>query len=186
MIDIHKLSGRLGNEMFRDAYIYSQFRDGVIPDIYLQDPKYFEKYADEIKKRYGEGIGYLPYVSIHLRRGDYVGNDFYCQLWETGFYIDAIQYFPNRKFIVFSDDQDFAKKYFEGDKFSFDDSLDEIEALNKIASCDGHIIANSSFSYWGAFLSPHRGKVVCPSEKSWYADGQIRTRVPKDWIQIEL
>ena len=52
MINIHALSGRMGNEMFRHAYIYAQFRDGVIPDIYLQDSKYFEKYAGEIKEMF--------------------------------------------------------------------------------------------------------------------------------------
>ena len=42
MIPLWKLSGRLGNQMFQFAYLYAQEREGNIPDIYLQDEKYFE------------------------------------------------------------------------------------------------------------------------------------------------
>ena len=48
MRNIHDFSGRLGNEMFRHAYLYAQVRDGIIPDVYLQSYEYFEKYTDEI------------------------------------------------------------------------------------------------------------------------------------------
>lgn len=185
MIDPDKISGRLGNKMFQIAYLYSKVKEGKIPDLYVQDYKYFDKYKDEIKQLFGEGIGYLPYVAIHLRRGDYVGNPFYCQLWETGYYIDAINLFPGRKFLVFSDDIEFAKKYFEGDKFAFDES-NELEAFNKMASCESHIIANSSFSWWAAYLSTSlTQKVVAPTYDKYYTDGNTtRTVFPESWIQI--
>jgi hypothetical protein len=182
MRDIHQLSGRLGNEMFRDAYIYSQVREGNIPDIYCQDFKLFEKYADEIRQRYSDGIGLLPYVAIHLRRGDYVGNSFYTQLWETGYYINAINLFEGRQFLVFTDDLPFAQQYFTGDKFAFDDSLDAVEALNKMASCDGIITANSSLSWWGAFLNKTFDKKVYPLD--WFTDKVERVTFPQDWIGI--
>lgn len=186
MINPRTLFGRLGNELFRDAYIYAQVREGKIPDLYVQDPIYFEKYEAELKQRYGDGIGYLPYVSIHLRRGDYVGNPYYCQLWETGYYIDAVNLFPNRKFIIFSDDMEFAKRYFEGHKFAFDDSENEIDAFNRMASCSDHIIANSSFSFWAAYISPSISKkVVAPTYDKWYSDhNKTRTVIPKEWHQI--
>lgn len=186
MIDIHQFSGRMGNEMFRHAYLYAQARKGNIPDTYLQDPKYFEGYEDEIKKLFGEGIGYLPYVGIHLRRGDYVNHPFHANLAATGYYIDATNLFPNRKFLVFSDDIPFAKTYFEGDRFAFDDSESDLESFNKFASCDSHIIANSTWSWWGAYLSPTLAKkVVAPTFDKWYTDGNsTRTVIPPEWIQI--
>lgn len=184
MINSDTLFGRLGNRMFQMAYIYAQMKKGIVKDIYCQDFTLFEEYKDEIKQWFGEGIGYLPYVAIHVRRGDYVGNSFYCQLWETGYYIDAINQFPNRKFIIFSDDIKFCKIYFEGDKFAFDDSKDEIEAFNKMASCDGHIIANSSFSSWAAYLSSSKGKIIAPTIDKWYADGVDRITLPKHWIRV--
>lgn len=175
--------GRLGNRMFQGAYLYAQMKRGEIPDLYVQDPKYFEDYSDDIKTWYGEGIGYLPYVAIHLRRGDYVNNPFYVDLATTGYYIDAVNLFPDMKFIVFSDDMEFAKTYFEGDKFAFDESDSDLEAFNKMASCDSQIIANSSFSWWAAYLNKNPSKkVVAP--KLWHPDGITRTVIPKEWLQI--
>lgn len=191
MVNPDIIFGRLGNRMFQMAYIYAQMKDGNIPDIFLQDLKYFDKHRDEIKKLFGEGIGYLPYTAIHLRVGKnpinpnepkYNENPFYVNLPATGYYIEAIKLFPDTKFIVFSDDIDFAKKYFEGDRFAFDESSNEIEALNKMASCENHIIANSSFSWWGAYLSPHKGKTVYPS--LWFSDNIQRVTFPSDWIKI--
>lgn len=185
MIKTRTLFGGLGNTMFQMAYLYAQVKKGIIPDLYVQDIKYFQDYEDEIKAWYGGDIGYLPYVAIHLRRGDYVGNSFYCQLWETGYYIDAVNLFPNRKFLVFSDDIEFAKIYLEGDKFAFDDSENEIDALNKMASCDSQIIANSSFSWWAGFLNNNPSKkVVAPSVDKWFTDKQERIKCPDTWVRI--
>lgn len=196
MIDVHILSGRLGNEMFRDAYIYTQMREGNIPDVYVQSPEHFEKYADEIRERYGSGIGMLPYTGIHLRVGknplnpsepSYIDNPFYTPLCKTGYYIKALEHFPGGKFIVFSDDVEFAKTYFVGDRFVFDDSENDIQAFNKLASCQSLVIANSSWSWWAAYLSNNEGKkVICPREDEWYSDGQVRTKVPSDWVQVKL
>jgi hypothetical protein len=110
----------------------------------------------------------------------------YCQLWETGYYIDAINLFPNGKFLVFSDDMEFAKIYFTGDRFAFDESADDLEAFNKFASCDSHIIANSTWGYWGAYLSTAiNKKVIAPTYDKWYNDGnKTRTVIPPEWIQI--
>lgn len=175
--------GGLGNLLFKEAYLHAQMKKGNIPDVYLQDEAYFKDCADEIRARFSDDIGQLPYVSIHVRRGDYVGNPFYVDLAMTGYYIDAINHFPNDKFIVFSDDIDFAKFYFEGDKFTFDDSPDEIEAFNKMASCKHNIIANSSFSWWAAWLNPNPDKkVIAP--KAWHTDEVERTKIPETWIKI--
>lgn len=186
MVHIDDLMGRLGNKMFQLAYLHSQVRDGVIPDIYVQDPKHFLKYEEELKKLYGEGIGFLPYVSIHVRRGDYVNNPFYTDLSKTRYYQKAIAMFPNEKFLVFSDDPEFARGMF-GDENTFQimEGGDEIEDFNMMASCASQITANSSYSYWAAFLNPNPSKVVvCPREDRWYADGVIRTKVPTTWKQI--
>lgn len=181
MINPDLLTGRLGNRLFQTAYLYAQVKEGLIPDWYVQDIKYFEKFQPEIKELFGQGIGYLPYVAIHLRRGDYVNNPFYTDLAKTGYYINATNLFPNRKFLVFSDDIEFAKTYFEGDKFAFDDSTDPIEALNKMASCDGIIMANSSLSWWAGFLSPNRGQIVTPL--LWFSDGK-NISCPPEWIKV--
>lgn len=193
--DPRKIFGRLGNSLFQYAYIYARMKRGEIPDIFVQSPEYFDDCKEDIKKLYGEGIGYMPYVGVHLRVGGnpinpaeprYMENPFYTNLANTGYYIKAKEHFKDFRFLVFSDDMDFARAYFEGYDFGFDDSANDIEAFNKLASCHHLIIANSSFSWWAAYLSGMSDKkVICPSEKSWFSDNIVRTRVPDDWIQID-
>ncbi len=187
-------TGRMGNRLFQIAYLYSQAKEGKIPDWYVQDYRHFEKYEKELKELFKDDIGYLPYVAIHLRVGgnpanpgepNYIDNPFYTPLCKTGYYIDAINKFPNRKFLVFSDNMEFAKTYFEGDKFAFDDSPTDLEAFNRMASCDSQIIANSSYSYWAAYLNPNPAKIIiAPTVDKWYSDKIERTICPDSWIRV--
>lgn len=182
MLSTREVIGGLGNLMFKEAYIYAQMRDGQIPDLYVQSPHYFSKYADEIKQRFGQSIIKMPYVAIHVRRGDYVGNPFYVDLSQTDYYERAMKEFPNATFMVFSDDIDWCMKQDVFKDCLFSKGKGEVKDLNDMASCIGHIIANSSFSWWAAFLSPHGGKVVSP--KLWHPDGVERTILPDKWIRI--
>lgn len=188
--------GRLGNSLFQYSYIYAQQKRGEIPDWFVQSSEYFEEFSEEIKKFWGEGIGMLPYTAIHLRVGRnplnpaepaYKDNSFYTPLHKTRYYADAFAMFPQDRFLIFSDDIAYAREYFQGDRFGFDESVDEIEALNKMASCQNVITANSSFSWWAGFLCPHASKkIVTPKEDKWFSDGVVRTKVPKDWVQLDF
>lgn len=193
MRNIHAFSGRMGNEMFRHAYLYAQVREGVIPDVYVQDYRYFEKYADEIKQLFGEGIGYLEQVGVHIRRGKnpanpseppYYENPFYVDLFKTDYYERAMKLFPNDDFLVFNDDPDFCREKFKDNKrVQVMDKGDDVEDFNLYASTKHQIIANSSWSWWGSFLCPNEGhKVIAP--KLWFADGIKRVGIPESWIQI--
>jgi glycosyl transferase family 11 len=178
-----KLSGRLGNSMFQYAYLYSQARKGRIPDVYLQGEKYFGGCEDEIKLLYGQGIGRIDQVAIHVRRGDYVDNPFYVDLMETDYYEKAMAEFPNESFLVFSDDIEWCKRQPIFKRCDFSEGNDEVTDMNLMASCKGVIIANSSFSWWGGYLS--NGKVIAPSYDKWYCDGnRKRTIIPLQWQQI--
>ena len=185
MIPINSITGRLGNQMFEFAALYSFAKEQNV-DFYFQDEKWFKKYEEDIKNMFGEGIGFLPFISIHVRRGDYVNNPFYVDLSKTDYYEQAIKHFPDRKFLVFSDDTEFAQKLFPDiNKFQVIQDQTEIEDFNMASSCEGHIIANSSFSWWYAWLSPspHK-KIIAPSVKNWYSDGIERTKCPESWIRI--
>ncbi len=181
MVPYHKLFGRLGNQMFQGAYIYSQMKKGKIDDIYVQDPYYFDEYRDEIRKLYGTGVGQINKVAIHVRRGDYVDNPFYVDLTKTDYYLKGMELFPDDGFIVVSDDIEWCMKQpmFKGCEFY---SKSEVDDMNYIASCKGIIMANSSFSWWASYLS--NAKVVAPSVANWYSDGVERTICPKEWIRI--
>lgn len=182
MINPDKIFGRLGNRMFQMAFCYAYAKDHDI-DFYFQDPYFFEQHSEAIRTLFG---GDIPpqndKVAIHVRRGDYVDNPFYVDLMKTDYYERAMAQFPEREFIIFSDDPLWCERQeiFEGCEIDYHS---EIEAMNIMASCSGHIIANSSFSWWGAWLSPYSNKIIAPKE--WYSDGNnSRTVLPANFIRI--
>ena len=179
MIPAWKIFGRLGNSMFQYAFLYAYARDKGI-DFYFQDIKFFKKYASEIKALFGQGIIKLDQVGIHVRRGDYVNNPMYVDLMKTGYYERAMEQFKGESFLVFSDDIEWCKEQeiFRGCEFS--KGNDEIGDMNLLAGCKGIIMANSSFSWWCAFLSD--AKVIAPKE--WYRDGVERTKCLPEWTRM--
>lgn len=196
MKDVRKTIGGLGNLMFKQAYIIGQALDGNIPDVYLQGEKYWKKHAASIKATFGGGIGKTDAIALHIRRGDYLqAHNFHKNLWETDYYQKAVAMFPKDKFLVFcKDNQDEAQDKLDrmwcrehlpellGDRWELAPYEDtEVEDLNLMASCKSIIMANSSFSWWGAYLGDHE-KVVCPAQ--WFVDGIQRTELLDDWIKI--
>lgn len=183
MRKITDITGRLGNQMFQYAFFYTYARENQI-DHYYQDPKFFEDRKDEVLQIFREGINNpVDMVAIHVRRGDYVNNPFYVDLIKTNYYEEAMAEFPDAKFVVFSDDIEWCKQQeiFKDCEFQHGS---EVEDMNDMASCVGHIIANSSFSWWAAYISPYTKKVVAPSVDNWYADGVERTVCPNEWVRI--
>lgn len=181
MIDPKLIFGRLGNSLFQYAYIYAQMKDGTIPDIFLQDPAYFEKYEREIKELFGQNIGYTDAVALHVRRGDYVDNPFYVDLSQTDYYQKAIREFPVDKYLVFSDDIAYCKDIWGTDlRFEFVERSNEVEDLNLMASCKSQIIANSSYSWWAAYLNPNKDKKIIYPNK-WFQDNVQRVKFPQSW-----
>ncbi|MBS1800287.1 MAG: alpha-1,2-fucosyltransferase [Acidobacteria bacterium] len=130
-------------------------------------------------------------ISLHMRRGDYVlGTDGFATL-SVDYYNCAIQYFKERvmnpKFFVFSDDIDFAKKSLPANEpivfVHHNDSSTAHEDLRLMSSCRDHIIANSSFSWWGAWLNPRRDKTVY-SPRYWHlhSNHSLSELLPAGWV----
>lgn len=196
MVEPRKIMGGLGNRMFQFAYIYAQFKNGWIPDVYIQDFGYFESVKEDIRRMYQQGIGERKeFVALHIRRGDYVDNPFYVDLTQTDYYDKALEHFKDEKFLVFYRDRQGTRDYQDrewvsdwltkkGIKFDIWEGQSEVEDLNAMASCKGLIGANSSFSLWAGFLNPNEDKkIVMPSQ--YYADGVERTKYPNEgWIII--
>lgn len=196
MQDIRKKIGGLGNLMFKQAYLIAQALNKQIPDVYVQGITYWQEYVPNIKQAFSEDIGpQINKVALHIRRGDYLqAHNFHQNLWETDYYQKAVALFPDETFLVFCKDnqdpeQDKADRIWcrenlpkLGIKFEMAPYEDtEVEDLNLMASCKSIIMANSSFSWWGAFLGEHE-KIVCPSK--WFTDGIQRTELLDEWIQI--
>jgi hypothetical protein len=169
--------------MFQLAYIYAQMRKGAVPDIWLQYPHYFEEFADDVRTMYGANIRVSDNVSIHVRRGDYLTDKAFVSLSDTDYYERAIALFPAQtKFLVFSDDTEWCKRKWP--HFTVIEGQTDIKDLNQMAGCrGGNIIANSSFSWWAAYLNPHReAPVIYP--KRWHTDGVQRVGFLKEWREL--
>lgn len=198
MKSIREDIGGLGNMLFKEAYLWGQMREGNIPDIYVQSSEYWKKYQDELRYRFASGIGRDERIALQIRRGDYLKvSHFHTNLWDTDYYRKAVELFPNEKFLVFckdnqdnaqdQDDKEWCERNIPQLKIDFEmrDHEDEVTDFNLMASCKGIIGANSSFSWWAAFLNPnHDKKIVFPREKSWFVDGKVRTKLMDSWIQI--
>lgn len=160
---------------------------------FFQSYKYFEGQDEEIKKVFAlpHVEGYEDYVSIHVRRGDYVQHAGSFPPITNQYISAAYNYFPeDAKYLVFSDDIEWCKNNWRGDWLTFVDEPDERKALSLMASCGHHIIANSTFSWWAAYLGHNTDRIVIsPSPETWFGPTSGVKRpvvdlIPDSWIKI--
>lgn len=130
-------------------------------------------------------------VSIHIRRGDYLNIPSYNVFNGLDYYVRAIEYFKskleNPLFVVFSNDSQWVKDNLTIDKATIfvecNKGADSYKDLILMSKCNHNIIANSSFSWWGAWLNPNPSKqVVCPTE--WFKGKPSSSVVPDSWIKF--
>lgn len=183
--------------------------DDVYLDGYWQSEKYFTGIAGIISKEFSvkapqvernkdiaELIGSCDSVSLHIRRGTYLQppyNSFHgiCSL---GYYYRCIDYLApklkNPHYFIFSDDPDWVSKNLQINyPVTFIDhngAARDFEDLRLMTQCNHHVIANSTFSWWGAWLSKNPGKIVL-SPKPWFRDPQVDTSdlIPDNWIKVD-
>jgi len=165
---------------------------------YFQTEKYFIKSESEIRKCLtfkesvklsGESIVQIPEtsVSIHVRRGDYTQFSDHHPTQKIEYYIDSMSKFEGIPKFIFSDDIEWCKESFKsiGNDIFLVECDDPFTSLYLMSKCKHHIIANSSFSWWGAWLSGSKGKVIAPS--MWFGDSikkDTRDLYCKDWETI--
>ena len=135
-------------------------------------------------------------VSVHVRRGDYVSDSAANKVHGTctpDYYQRAIAMVDSRTsdahFFVFSDDIAWVRSAIDfGSRATFvshNTGSDSFRDMQLMAACRQHIVANSSFSWWGAWLDPRPDKVVM-APRTWFASEKLDTRdlVPADWIRL--
>ena len=129
-----------------------------------------------------------PRVSIHVRRGDYVANSGNHTVTGMEYYAEAINKFFAKepyRFVVFSDDPEWCKQMFEGGHIV--DINDSYTEMCMMSMCDHHIIANSSFSWWGAWLNPNPKKIVT-APSLWFGPNlrhnSIVDLLPDTWFWV--
>lgn len=173
-----------------------------------QVAKYYENYKNELIKLYDfprsrmsnatkECANMLGgggnYVSVHIRRGDYLNSNFYKILGcctSLDYYKSAISYIEekvdNPIFVFFSDDMNWVKENIKVKNavyVDFNTGYDSWQDMYLMSRCKHNITANSSFSWWGAWLNTNENKIVI-SPKYWIADLKNDDVTPETWIRL--
>jgi Glycosyl transferase family 11 len=196
---------------FCPSVLTSAMAETVLIEGYWQSEKYFEGIADTIRndlrlKQPAEGlnaemlstIAAVDSVSVHVRHGDNatgIAKDH--GVLPIAYYEQATrrikEQVPKPHFFVFSDDPDWAKENLtlpdptvfvvhNGDEKNYED-------LRLMASCKHHVVANSSFSWWGAWLGRKDGQIVFAPEKYMQSDRShwdYRDYYPSWWNRLPM
>ena len=133
-------------------------------------------------------------LSIHIRRGDYVGQPNHHPVVPVSYYekiLNEISQDYNSIF-VFSDDINWVKENFKGDKFIFPqfESNDDLNSFVLMTLAKDNVIGNSTYSWWAAWLNKNQNKkVYSPHYKQWfgtsYSNLDTKDLIPVNWIQTE-
>jgi hypothetical protein len=174
-----------------------------------QSEKYFKPYSEEIRAdiqlkpalvenviEIAKKITEENAVSVHIRRGDYLRKQIIYEwhgVMEKEYYIKAFELlYSKTKFsnaYYFTDDVDWVTNnlspLFDGDIISGDIGNNHVEELYLMSQCKHNIIANSSFSWWGAWLNNNPDKIVV-APKNWFNKGPKDTQdlIPQGWLKI--
>lgn len=165
---------------------------------FYQNYQYFDKYAAELKKEFRikkeylseevlnvvDKIKPLTTCSIHIRKGDYPEQ----WLVNPQYYIDAIELIENKykisKFIVFCENREYAEAVLPNSEnivYATDlGTMSDLDEFFLMSQTTHHIISNSTFSWWAAYLGNHLDtSVVCPVTKMFISSFYLPT-----WIKL--
>lgn len=177
---------------------------------FFQTEKYFTDMEKEIREdfqfktmpndenqRLIEKISATNSISLHIRRGDYVQKKRYQNVYATcslDYYKRGVEKitenFPNPVLFIFSDDIEWVKQNlqlpFECVYVSHNTGKNSYEDMRLMSLCKHNVIANSSFSWWGAWLNNNQEKVVIAPQKWFNDDGIVQADViPISWLRLE-
>lgn len=173
---------------------------------YWQSPMFFDDYRAEIKevfdfknisihnRKIAEKMNRENSVAIHIRRGDYLTASHYYVLSESNYYNNCIHYletqYQDLNYYVFSDDPEWCHNsniFPDGTTYvNWNNGKDSYQDMFLISQSKFCVTANSTFSWWAAYLGNHN-EVLCPSV---YKDDWDKTKImsfyPKEWKKISV
>lgn len=183
-----------------DNFEYNEFIYDQNYHYYLngfwQSEKYFLDISDIIKKELLPNNDFFKKlkidtnennVSLHIRRTDYITSNGFHPVQTIEYYNNALEYIGDyEKLLIFSDDIEWCKNNLSFNKMLFIENSDNVEDIWLMSLCKHNIIANSSFSWWGAWLNENPNKkVIAP--KNWFGtQSNLNTDniIPNNWIKI--
>ena len=179
-------------------------KDGSFIDGFWNSYKYFNGIADTIKRDFTlkeplnkthpellNQISSASSISLHIRRGDYVANPTH-DICDLPYYYKAVQVIAEKvsspAFFIFSDDIEWAKQNLRLDFpaiFVSSPEIKDTEELILMSHCRHNIIANSTFSWWAAWLNENENKIVV-APKKWNNTYQkyYQYLLPDNWLKI--
>lgn len=165
------------NGYWQSERFFDQIKDLIVQDFDLSSYKYILEKYPIIENT----------VSIHVRRGDYLTSNGYHPVQPISYYENALQLIGCwNKLFVFSDDIEWCKSNLHFDNIEFIEDTNDFESLYLMSLAHDNIIANSSFSWWGAWLNKNPQKrVIAPN--LWFGEiSEICSDyiVPNTWIKI--
>lgn len=179
------------------SYYYNpiEYKSNLLLNGYFQSEKYFKTHKDilldmfcfdDYKKIATDFLNKIggKKTSLHIRRGDYVSYQNVMYLLDMDYYNSAMSFFNDTTFVIFSDDLEWTKQHFNKSNMIVFDNTDEVMNIACMSLCDNHIIANSTFSWWGAYLNKNENKKVIAPRK-WYSSPELKEnkdKIPDDWI----
>ena len=207
------LSSKKNRTYYREKHFHFddsmlKFGKNVYLKGYFQSEKYFLPIKEIIQKEfilkdeaivkvkhYFDALGSENRVAVHIRRGDMTSNPLATEhhgVIPVSYYQKGIEIIKakisNPQFYFFSDDINWVKENFNNIAATFvseEISKTHFEDLYLMSQCDHNIIANSSFSWWGAWLNNNPEKIVI-APKKWFNEGPKDTQdlLPEEWIKI--
>lgn len=188
---------------FFDKFEHILKNERVYVEGYFQSELYWKPFEDEIRKAFEFAISIKEdtdsfltdndievenFVAVSVRRGDFaVDANHYLLPFE--YYIGAITlYFPEKDIMVFSDDIPWCKEHFcmADRRIVFSENKNAIEQLSLMSRFSDFVLANSTFSWWGAYLSQAKTKKVV--RPYYHFDGELKIKnnlkdhYPSSWI----
>lgn len=187
-----------GNHYLKGYWAHENYFTDI-GDVLMQEIVIKPEYQSEAFLQALESINSSESVSLHIRRGDYAQNSFnlsYFGVMPMEYYNKAVAHIKERveksHFFVFTDDVAWVKENLKLEEFTFIKDfghLADYEELVLMSRCNHNIIANSTFSWWGAWLNPNSEKIIL-APKAWYknihaqAQYEMNEFVPVGWIKL--
>lgn len=174
------------------GYTYSEipFQENCSLYGYYQSWKYFDNCSEYIRELFTPpnlDATFKDYCCVHVRRTDYLNYPKHHPIQPMQYYMSAAEKIPTKKFMVFSDDVEWCKQNFKGNEFAINETSSVASDFSKMVSCSHYIIANSSFSWWAAWLSRSEDKVVV-APNNWfgpaYSTWSTEDLIPYKWMRL--
>lgn len=170
---------------------------------YWQSESYFSEVAELLRNSFNQvkseailGLAHFrtqlgpETLGLHVRRGDYESDpktNFFHGLCDEFYFDRAVNLVCGKcavdRVVIFSDDIEWCKKTlkFQLSHFFVDDAIQDIDQFVLLSQCKHHVISNSSFSWWAAWLGQSKGQLVVYPQR-WFSDGRRLESMPGAWV----